>query len=149
MIKKIFKLFKKKKIKKNLIKENLEKKPKKAEVINFINKSKNQSKIQTEKMEIKKMDNLAKELVENYLRASKKSFLDMGYCFYLFLFRLLQRMIFQFSYPLYRHYLKATSKEVLHNHKEWLHEFKEWDQAPTEGKLIGEKRKDDENETLH
>jgi len=149
MIKKIFKLFKKKKIKKNLIKENLEKKPKKAEVINFINKSKNQNKIQTEKMEIKKMDNLAKELVENYLRASKKSFLDMGYCFYLFLFRLLQRMIFQFSYPLYRHYLKATSKEVLHNHKEWLHEFKEWDQAPTEGKLIGEKKSDNENDTLH
>ena len=149
MIKKIFKLFKKKKIKKNLIKENLEKKKKKAEVINFINKSKNQSKIQTEKMEIKKMDNLAKELVENYLRASKKSFLDMGYCFYLFLFRLLQRMIFQFSYPLYRHYLKATSKEVLHNHKEWLHEFKEWDQAPTEGKLIGEKKSDNENDTLH
>ena len=149
MIKKIFKLLKKKKIKKNLIKENLEKKPKKAEVINFINKSKSQSKIQTEKMEIKKMDDLAKELVENYLRASKKSFLDMGYCFYLFLFRLLQRMIFQFSYPLYRHYLKATSKEVLHNHKEWLHEFKEWDQAPTEGKLIGEKKSDNENDTLH
>ena len=149
MIKKIFKLLKKKKIKKNLIKENLEKKPKKAEVINFINKSKNQSKIQTEKMEIKKMDNLAKELVENYLRASKKSFLDMGYCFYLFLFRLLQRMIFQFSYPLYRYYLKATSKEVLHNHKEWLHEFKEWDQAPTEGKLICEKKSDNENDTLH
>ena len=77
--------------------------------------------------------NIVKELVENYLRASRKSFLDMGYCFYLFLFRVLQRMIFQFSYPVYRHYLKSTSKEILNNHKEWLHEFEEWDQAPTEG----------------
>ena len=149
MIKKIFKLFKKKKVNKNKAKDTLETKPKKAEVINFINKSKSQSKIQTEKMEIKKMDDLAKELVENYLRASKKSFLDMGYCFYLFLFRLLQRMIFEFSYPIYRHYLKATTKQILNNHKEWLHEFKEWDQAPTEGKLIGEKKDDNENETLH
>ena len=49
--------------------------------------------IQTNADEAKKMDNLAKELVENYLRASRKSFLDMGYCFYVFLFRVLQRMI--------------------------------------------------------
>ena len=95
------------------------------------------------------MDVLAKELVENYLKASRRSFLDMGYCFYIFLFRLLQRMIFQFSYPVYRHYLKTTSKEILNNHKEWMHEFKEWDEAPTEGKLIGEKKKDHENDTIH
>ena len=136
MIKKIFKLFKKKtKFKKKIEKGN------KAEVINFINKSKKNNKIQTNADEARKMDNLAKELVENYLRASRKSFLDMGYCFYLFLFRVLQRMIFQFSYPVYRHYLKATCKEILNNHKEWLHEFKEWDKAPTEGNLIGEKKK--------
>ena len=120
-----------------------------SEVINFVNKSKNTNKIQTEQMEIKKMDALAKELVENYLKASRRSFLDMGYCFYIFLFRFLQRMIFQFSYPVYRHYLKTTSKEILNNHKEWMHEFKEWDEAPTEGKLIGEKKKDLENDTIH
>ena len=144
MIKKIFKLFKKKtKFKKKIEKGN------KAEVINFINKSKKNNKIQTKADEARKMDNLAKELVENYLRASRKSFLDMGYCFYLFLFRVLQRMIFQFSYPVYRHYLKSTSKEILNNHKEWLHEYEEWDQAPTEGNLIGEKKKDSDNDTLH
>lgn len=146
MIKKIFKLFtKKKRVKKNKIKKT----EKKVEVINFINKSKDNNKIQTEKMEKNKMDDLAKELVETYLKASRKSFLDMGYCFYIFLYRLLQRMIFQFSYPLYRHYLKATTKEILNNHKEWLHEFKEWDEAPKEGKLIGEKKPDNENDTLH
>ena len=146
MIKKIFKLFtKKKRVKKKEIKKT----EKKAEVINFINKSKDNNKIQTEKMEKNKMDDLAKELVETYLKGSRKSFLDMGYCFYIFLYRLLQRMIFQFSYPLYRHYLKATTKEILNNHKEWLHEFKEWDEAPKEGKLIGEKKPDNENDTLH
>jgi hypothetical protein len=86
MIKKIIKLFKKTKKLKNK-KIVVRKKQHNAEIINFINKSKN--KVQTEKMEMKKMDNLAKELVENYLMASRKSFLDMGYCFYLFLFRVL------------------------------------------------------------
>ena len=147
MKKKIVNFFKKfrknKKTKSMVVKNN------KSEVINFVNKSKNTNKIQTEQMEIKKMDALAKELVENYLKASSRSFLDMGYCFYIFLFRLLQRMIFQFSYPVYRHYLKTTSKEILNNHKEWMHEFKEWDEAPTEGKLIGEKKKDLENDTIH
>ena len=139
-----FKKFKKtKKTKSMVVKNN------RSEVINFVNKSKNTNKIQTEQMEIKKMDALAKELVENYLKASRRSFLDMGYCFYIFLFRLLQRMIFQFSYPVYRHYLNTTSKEILNNHKEWMHEFKEWDEAPTEGKLIGEKKKDHENDTIH
>lgn len=146
MIKKLFKLFTKKK---RVKKKEITKTEKKAEVINFINKSKDNNKIQTEKMEKSKMDDLAKELVETYLKASRKSFLDMGYCFYIFLYRLLQRMIFQFSYPLYRHYLKATTKEILNNHKEWLHEFKEWDEAPKEGKLIGEKKPDNENDTLH
>ena len=147
MKKKILNFFRK--LKKNKKTKSMIVKNDKSKVINFVNRSKNSNKIQTEQMEVKKMDALAKELVENYLKASRKSFLDMGYCFYLFLFRLLQRMIFQFSYPVYRHYLKTTSKEILNNHKEWMHEFKEWDEAPTEGKLIGEKKKDHENDTIH
>jgi len=147
MKKKILNFFRK--LKKNKKTKSMIVKNDKSKVINFVNRSKNSNKIQTEQMEVKKMDALAKELVENYLKASRRSFLDMGYCFYIFLFRLLQRMIFQFSYPVYRHYLKTTSKEILNNHKEWMHEFKEWDEAPTEGKLIGEKKKDHENDTIH
>ena len=147
MKKKILNFFRK--LKKNKKTKSMIVKNDKSEVINFVNISKNSNKIQTEQMEVKKMDVLAKELVENYLKASRRSFLDMGYCFYIFLFRLLQRMIFQFSYPVYRHYLKTTSKEILNNHKEWMHEFKEWDEATTEGKLIGEKKKDHENDTIH
>ena len=144
MKKKIVNFFKKFKKTKSMVVKN-----DKSKVINFVNRSKNSNKIQIEQMEVKKMDALAKELVENYLKASRRSFLDMGYCFYIFLFRILQRMISQFSYPVYRHYLKTTSKEILNNHKEWMHEFKEWDEAPTEGKLIGEKKKDHENDTIH
>ena len=148
MIKKIINLFKirkKKKIKKE-IKIN---KKNNAEIINFIKKSKKKKKIQTEKMEINKMDELARELVENYRVASNKSFLNIGYCFYFLLFRVMQMMIFQISFPVYRYYHRAASKQIIRDHKVWLHEFKEWDEAPTEKKLIGEKRKDDESETLH
>jgi hypothetical protein len=118
-------------------------------VINFIKKSEGNCKIQTEQMEIRKMDNLAKELVDTYFKASRKSFIDMGYCAYLLLFRMLQRMIFHLSYPVYRHYFQSASKEIINNHKQWLHEFKEWNDAPTEGKIKGEKKNDHENDTLH
>ena len=148
MIKKIINLFKSKK-KQKIKKKTIINKKNNAKIINFINTSKNKKKIQTEKMEINKMDELAKELVENYRVASNKSFLNIGYCFYFLLFRVMQMMIFQISFPMYRYYHRSASKQIIKDHKAWLHEYKEWDDAPTEKKLIGEKRKDDENETLH
>ena len=148
MIKKIINFFKGKK-KQKIKKETLINKKNNAKVINFINTAKNNKKIQTEKMEINKMDELAQELVENYRVASNKSFLNIGYCFYFLLFRVMQMMIFQISFPMYRYYHRSASKQIIKDHKAWLHEYKEWDEAPTEKKLIGEKRKDDENETLH
>ena len=144
MVKKIFRLFKKKSKSKKKIKEE-----KKAEVINFINKSKQFNKIQTEKMETKKMDNLAKEIVDNYFKTSTKSFLDIGYCSYIILYRVLQRMLFELSYPVYRHYLNHTTKQLVNYHKQWLHEFKEWNEASSERKLTGEKKDDIENDTIH
>tara|TARA_B100001057_G_C22606657_1_gene854939 strand:+ start:275 stop:709 length:435 start_codon:yes stop_codon:yes gene_type:complete len=144
MVKKILKLFKKKFKNKKTIQE-----PKKAEVINFVNKSKQNNKIQTERMETKKMDNLAREVVDNYFNASTKSFLDMGYCSYIILYRLLQRMLYHLSYPVYRHYLNYTTKQMVNNHKQWLHDFKEWNEASSERKLPGEKKEDSENETIH
>ena len=148
MIKKIINLLKIKKKQKIKKKTTINKKNN-AKIINFINTSKKKKKIQTEKMEINKMDELAKELVENYRVASSKSFLNIGYCFYFLLFRVMQMMIFQISFPMYRYYHRSASKQIIRDHKAWLHEYKEWDEAPTEKKLIGEKRKDDENETLH
>ena len=143
MVKKIIKLFEKKQ--KNKKKND----KKKAEVINFVKKSVKNNKIQTEKMETKKMDDLAKELVNNYFKASTKSFLDMGYCSYVILYRVLQRMIFELSYPIYRHYLNHTTKQMVNYHKQLLHEYKEWDEASSERKLIGEKKDDNESDTVH
>ena len=60
-------------------------KDKKNNILNFVNKSKENKKIQTEDDEFKRMDALAKELVDVYYKASKKSFLSVGYCFYLFI----------------------------------------------------------------
>ena len=108
MIKKIIKLFKGKK-KQKIKKETLINKKNNAKVINFINTAKKKNKIQTEKMEINKMDELARKLVENYRVASNKSFLNIGYCFYFLLFRVMQMMIFQISFPMYRYYHRSAT----------------------------------------
>jgi len=144
MIKKIIKLFKKKNNKKKIKKQNKET----AKIINFVNSSKKKNRIQTEQMEKKKIDNIAQEIVENFYNISKKSFLDMAYCFYLLLYRVMQRMIFHTSFPIYRHYHRTASKQIIENHKVWLHEYKEWENAPT-SKINGEKKLDNENDTLH
>ena len=144
MIKKIIKLFKKKNNKKKIKKQNKET----AKIINFVNNSKKKNRIQTEQMEKKKNDNIAQEIVENFYNISKKSFLDMAYCFYLLLYRVMQRMIFHTSFPIYRHYHRTASKQIIENHKVWLHEYKEWENAPT-SKINGEKKLDNENDTLH
>ena len=116
MIKKIINLFKGKK-KQKIKKETLINKKNNAKVINFVNTAKNKKKIQTEKMEINKMDELAKELVENYRVASNKSFLNIGYCFYFLLFRVMQMMIFQINFPMYRYYHRSASKQIIRDHK--------------------------------
>ena len=144
MIRKIIKLFKKKNNKKKIKKQNKET----AKIINFVNNSKKKNRIQTEQMEKKKIDNIAQEIVENFYNISKKSFLDMAYCFYLLLYRVMQRMIFHTSFPIYRHYHRTASKQIIENHKVWLHEYKEWENAPT-SKINGEKKLDNENDTLH
>ena len=61
-----------------------DKEKKSAKIINFVNKSKENKKILTEREEFDRMDALAKELVDVYYKASKKSFLSVGYCFYPF-----------------------------------------------------------------
>ena len=60
-----------KKINKDKKKITKNKKKKSAEIVNFINKSKANNKIQTEQMEARRMDNLSKELVDSYFKASR------------------------------------------------------------------------------
>ena len=65
------------------MKKKIKKKLKKtAKIINFISKSKKINKIQTEDMEQTRMDALAKEMVDSYYGATKKSFLDSALCLY-------------------------------------------------------------------
>ena len=57
-------------------------------------------------------------------------------------------MIWNLSYPVYRHYFESVRKQIVRNHKNLLNRFSEWESSPEE-RLIGEKKPDNENDTLH
>ena len=84
---------------------------KKGKIINFVNRSKQNKKIQTDRDEFERLDALAKELVDVYYKSAKTSFFSIGYCFYLFIFRVLQSMIIQTSFPLYRYWYRNDESE--------------------------------------
>jgi len=118
-------------------------------LIPFINKSAKSGKIQTEQTERTRIDTLAKELIDSFAKSINRSFLNAGDCWSIFIFRTLQTMIFYLSYPVYRYFLNSASEQVTRNHKEWLSSFKEWETAKPKDELIGEKKKDNENDTIH
>ena len=92
---------------------------------------------------------MAKELIDSFAKSINRSFLNAGDCWSIFIFRTLQTMIFYLSYPVYRYFLNSASEQVTRNHKEWLSSFKEWETAKPKDELIGEKKKDNENDTIH
>ena len=96
-----------------------------------------------------KVDALAKELVDVYYKSAKTSFFSIGYCFYLFIFRVLQSMIAQTSFPLYRHWYRTASKEVLENYDDWMKEYKDWDGTSINDKVEGKNKPQDESDTIH
>ena len=102
-----------------------------------MNRSKQNKKIQTDRDEFERLDALAKELVDVYYKSAKTSFFSIGYCFYLFIFRVLQSMIAQTSFPLYRYWYRTASKEVLENYDEWMKEYKDWDGTSINDKVEG------------
>ena len=118
-------------------------------LIPFVNKSATSGKIQTEECERTRIDTLAKELIDSFAKSINRSFLNAGDCWSIFIFRTLQTMIFYLSYPVYRYFLNSASEQVTRNHKEWLSSFKEWETAKPKDELIGEKKKDNENDTIH
>jgi len=151
MNKKIKTIFKSKK--KRAIKEKERSHNKKANKIDnlipFINKSAKSGKIQTEESERSRIDTLAKELIDSFAKSINRSFLNAGDCWSIFIFRTLQTMIFYLSYPVYRYFLNSASEQVTRNHKEWLSSFKEWETAKPKDEILGEKKKDHENDTIH
>ena len=121
---------------------------KKSNILPFIKTLNRKKNIETEETEQKRIDKVAIYLTDNFNSIARKSFLDMGRCYYIFLFRTLQSMIWNLSYPVYRHYFESVRKQIVRNHKNLLNRFSEWESSPEE-RLIGEKKPDNENDTLH
>ena len=147
-IKTIFKDKKKREIKGKEQSQNKEEN-KVNDIIPFINKSAKSGKIQTEQTERTRIDTLAKELIDSFAKSINRSFLNAGDCWSIFVFRTLQTMIFYLSYPVYRYFLNSASEQVTRNHKEWLSSFKEWETAKPKEELLGEKKTNNENDTIH
>ena len=118
-------------------------------IINFIKKLKKDKKIVTNKDEYNRLDNLAKELVDVYFKSSKESFFSIGYCFYVFIFRALQKLIANTSFPLYRYWYRTASKEILENYNLWMDEYKNWDGTSIDDKIEGANKPKDESDTIH
>ena len=118
-------------------------------IINFIKKLKKDKKIVTNKDEYNRLDNLAKELVDVYFKSSKQSFFSIGYCFYVFIFRALQKLIANTSFPLYRYWYRTASKEILENYNLWIEEYKNWDGTSIDDKIEGANKPKDESDTIH
>ena len=149
MIKKIIKFFKKRRRKSRF--QNNSSVPsfsKKSNILPFIKTLNRKKNIETEETEKKRIDKVAIDLTDNFNSIAQKSFLDMGRCYYIFLFRTLQSMIWNLSYPVYRHYFESVRKQIVRNHKNLFNRFSEWESSPGE-RLIGEKKPDNENDTLH
>ena len=118
-------------------------------IINFIKKLKKDKKIVTNKDEYNRLDNLAKELVDVYFKSSKESFFSIGYCFYVFIFRVLQKLIANTSFPLYRYWYRTASKEILENYNLWIEEYKNWDGTSVDDKIEGANKPQNESDTIH
>ena len=130
-------------------KKILKKKVKKtAKIINFISKSKKINRIQTEDMEQTRMDALAKEMVDNYYGATKKSFLDSALCLYYLLYRVIQKMMVHTSFPVYQNYHKFACEQNLENYKKWLNKSNERDGGAIHNKVV-EAKVGNENDTIH
>ena len=149
MIKKIIKFLKKRR-RKSRFQNNpsVSSFSKKSNILPFIKTLNRKKNIETEETEQKRIDKVAIYLTDNFNSIARKSFLDMGRCYYIFLFRTLQSMIWNLSYPVYRHYFESVRKQIVRNHKNLLNRFSEWESSPGE-RLIGEKKPDNENDTLH
>ena len=58
-------------------------------------------------------------------------------------------MIAQISFPLYRHYYRYASKQILENYEEWIKEYKDWDGSSINDKIEGANKPQDESDTIH
>ena len=95
------------------------------------------------------MDNLAKELVDVYFKSSKESFLVLVIVSIYLFSEVLQKLIANTSFPLYRYWYRTASKEILENYNLWIEEYKNWDGTSIDDKIEGANKPQDESDTIH
>ena len=101
------------------------------------------------KKEIDRIDDLSKELVNNFNKTTSTSTLDPGTVYYYFLFRVLQRMIFSMSYSEYRWILKEIPSQLVERFKDMMKKYPEIGDHHDNGKTLFEKDKENHDKTIH
>ena len=101
------------------------------------------------KKEIDRIDDLSKELVNNFNKTTSTSTLDPGTIYYYFLFRVLQRMIFSMSYSEYRWIVKEIPSQLVERFKDMMKKYPEIGDHHDNGKTLFEKDKENHDKTIH
>ena len=115
---------------------------KKLNVIPFKTKSLKEQKIETDQEIWNRMDSFSKELVQAYKLKTQKESIDHDHCWYIFYFRVMQKMMFEMSYPAFKYYTTSVSRQLLKQHKDFMNSFDEWTSNPEdEEDLFGRQSK--------
>ena len=101
------------------------------------------------KKEIDRIDDLSKELVNNFNKTTSTSTLDPGTIYYYFLFRVLQRMIFSMSYSEYRWIVKEIPSQLVERFKDMMKKYPEIGDHHDNGKTLFEEDKENYDKTIH
>ena len=101
------------------------------------------------KKEIDRIDDLSKELVNNFNKTTSTSTLDPGTIYYYFLFRVLQRMIFSMSYSEYRWIVKEIPSQLVERFKDMMKSYPEIGDHHDNDKTLFEKDKENHDKTIH
>ena len=101
------------------------------------------------KKEIDRIDDLSKELVNNFNKTTSTSTLDPGTVYYYFLFRVLQRMIFSMSYSEYRWIVKEIPSQLVERFKDMMKKYPEIGDHHDNGKTLFEEDKENHDKTIH
>ena len=101
------------------------------------------------KKEIDRIDDLSKELVNNFNKTTSTSTLDPGTIYYYFLFRVLQRMSFSMSYSEYRWIVKEIPSQLVERFKDMMKRYPEIGDHHDNDKTLFEKDKENHDKTIH
>ena len=101
------------------------------------------------KKEVDRIDDLSKELVNNFNKTTSTSTLDPGTVYYYFLFRVLQRMIYSMSYAEYRWIVKEIPTQIVERFKSMMKTYSEIGDHYNNDQTLFEKDKENHDKTIH